>query len=1453
MGANEKRLSGQGKVLTEKRFDKLLEHSKEGIALLSCESNFLYAASSMQMLSGYSAKELIGSNFFNLVLPGDLSYVKKTMISVAANPSLAIQLNPIRIRHKNGSSRWIDGTLANELDDPIISGIVINIRDITEQKVAAEKIILTNRLHSFISQINKAVNQSSSRKTLLRKVCQIAIDVGKFTWATIDTKSDATKINSSIEFSATESNSCGKFVDIFLNNDLLNQVYQTGKATLLNSTSLNSLVENTGDIAHSENGTFVILPLKNSDHIIGTFNLYLSESIEFSANEIALLEEAASDLASALNILKDLKDKKNSVKALLKTKANLEAIVNSTSEGFILTDVDGVIMEFNANAQQSTHLFLNKQLAVGESFYDYMPTDRRNNYTEYFRQVLEGKTINFVHSTSNSWAIAIAPFYIQQEVVGYCLSFRDITEEKLAAEKLLESEIFNRSVLSSLSEQIAVIDKEGTVIAVNKAWDDFTAKSDNVVKNSAVGSNYFKVCRSAIDSGDLEVELTLKGILSIFNNKAKSFHMEYPCDSPTQKRWFILNVVPFGDDNTKVVISHQNITARKIAESNLHDTSIELTKSLAEYRKILDFSLDLICTINIDREFVMVSKACEQIIGYSPEELIGTNFINYVSELDREATSKTAEKIFNGSPFHYYENRCLHKNGKLVPMMWSINWDKEVGLLYCVGKDMSDKETFEIALQQERDQFYDMFLKAPSAVGLLKGKNHIYQMANPLYLKLVGQQNIVGKTVSEVIPEIVDQGFLSVLDHVYYTGQPYSDQEVLINININKDGMDIPTDYYISFLFQPYRGLNGNIEGVLFFMNDITEQVQSRKEIEKSEKRFKGIIENSSDMVTMMDLTGKIVYASPAVSKTFGYSPEELINMSFVDVIHPDDIEVTSNFIAEVLRRPSVPMQSPLIRERKKDGTYMWVEGILTNFLETEEIGSVVANFRDVTDRKTSETNLISTMIELEGERTRLVTAQKVSKTGSWETNLETFELTWSAEMHRIYGTNPETFKGTHAVFLSFVHPEDRAKVDDAFKKSLTKKHVSSSIEHKIVTVQGIQKYVQETWTISKNENDTFGAAIGTCQDITERKEAADKVKKSETKLKVAQQIAHVGSWEVDLSNNEHSWSDEFYRILGINKKIQPSSAAFYECIHPDDQIEAKVFMEAASVTTTNSSFTFRFIRKNGEIGYASSEWRFDYDSKEMPHYLYGILRDLTTEKTAEIERSKMISDIIQRNNDLEQFSYIVSHNLRAPVANIIGLTTELSDNSHTDDTKEILAEALRSDVKRLEGVIVDLNTILQTKREITQMKEPVILSKLVRDIKLSIKDLIQQDNISIKTNFTQIDKINTIKSYIQSIFYNLITNSIKYRRPNTDSHIEIRSHIDQNKLTLVFKDNGRGIDLVKKGDQVFGLYKRFHADTEGKGMGLYMVKTQVETLGGTISIISEVNIGTTFTIEFPF
>ena len=247
---------------------------------------------------------------------------------------------------------------------------------------------------------------------------------------------------------------------------------------------------------------------------------------------------------------------------------------------------------------------------------------------------------------------------------------------------------------------------------------------------------------------------------------------------------------------------------------------------------------------------------------------------------------------------------------------------------------------------------------------------------------------------------------------------------------------------------------------------------------------------------------------------------------------------------------------------------------------------------------------------------------------------------------------------------------------------------------------------------------------------------------------------------------------------------------------------------------------------------------------------LYG--RDITARKNAELERAKMNTDLIQRNKDLEQFSYIVSHNLRAPVANIIGLSAIAQDENLEPDMKKEVVEGLSLSVKKLDDVIIDLNNILQAKLEVSQKKEMVHFSKIANDIHLSIENLIKKEKAVLVRDFSEVDEMITVKSHLHSIFYNLISNSLKYRRPDVPLVIEIKSRKLKDKIELIFKDNGMGIDLEKEGDQVFGLYKRFHTESaEGKGMGLYMVKTQVETLGGKISISSEVNKGTEFKIEF--
>ena len=247
-----------------------------------------------------------------------------------------------------------------------------------------------------------------------------------------------------------------------------------------------------------------------------------------------------------------------------------------------------------------------------------------------------------------------------------------------------------------------------------------------------------------------------------------------------------------------------------------------------------------------------------------------------------------------------------------------------------------------------------------------------------------------------------------------------------------------------------------------------------------------------------------------------------------------------------------------------------------------------------------------------------------------------------------------------------------------------------------------------------------------------------------------------------------------------------------------------------------------------------------------------GIAEDITGQKEAETERSTITAELILRNQSLEKFTYIVSHNLRAPVANIMGLSDVLQIPSLVEEERVDMTAKLQTCSDKLNSVVIDLNNILQIDRKETRKKETIKLSEIVTDVELGFGGLVSKEGIKIKSDFSEINKVFTIKDYIYSVFFNLISNSIKFRRQDTKSEIHITSSMSNGHLQIVFKDNGLGIDLEKRSKDVFGLYKRFHLDIDGKGMGLFMVKAQVESLGGNISLLSQVNKGTEFKIEIP-
>lgn len=375
-------------------------------------------------------------------------------------------------------------------------------------------------------------------------------------------------------------------------------------------------------------------------------------------------------------------------------------------------------------------------------------------------------------------------------------------------------------------------------------------------------------------------------------------------------------------------------------------------------------------------------------------------------------------------------------------------------------------------------------------------------------------------------------------------------------------------------------------------------------------------------------------------------------------------------------------------------------------------------------------------------------------------------------------------------------------------------------------------------------------AILGSFQDITERKNAAIQLEHSEERNRslienISDSIILINDkWEVVYQ------SPSFIRNAGLTFENDRGKTAL-DIIHPDDvAYGSKIKEKATRAPGTAMPFQLRIFHKKGNFIWIEGTITNLLQNESVNAYVLNY-RDVTIRKLMELERFKILGEMLQRNRDLEQFAYIVSHNLRAPVANIIGIAEYLKDEDVDQDEKKQMNECLSESVSALDIVIKDLNTILQTKREISEKKEMIKFSEILNGVKLSIGTLIENDQVAFNSDFSEIDEIVTLKSYLHSIFYNLISNSIKYRQPEITPVIEIRSHLSENKIVLIFKDNGLGIDLEKRRKQVFGLYKRFHTHIEGKGMGLYMVKTQVETLDGKISIKSKIDKGTEFKIVF--
>jgi PAS domain S-box-containing protein len=361
--------------------------------------------------------------------------------------------------------------------------------------------------------------------------------------------------------------------------------------------------------------------------------------------------------------------------------------------------------------------------------------------------------------------------------------------------------------------------------------------------------------------------------------------------------------------------------------------------------------------------------------------------------------------------------------------------------------------------------------------------------------------------------------------------------------------------------------------------------------------------------------------------------------------------------------------------------------------------------------------------------------------------------------------------------------------------------------------------------------------------------EQAKKLIESEIEFKTLFEQAPVGIAKLDTKTGKFiEINKEYCHITGYTEE-ELKEMDFKQITFPDDLSNDLSNMEKL-INGFISEFSMekRYYNKSGKIVWVNLFVAQLWKNSDEPKNHIAIVEDITEKKEAEQSLKQSFDLVNEQNKRLLNFSYIVSHNLRAHSSNINSISSLLEETDSVKETKE-LTGLLKKVSESLNETMSNLNDVVNIQSNIHLTKEQLNLNNYIHS---TIDVLSEQINLKKGTINNLVEDDVMVKynpAYLESILLNFISNSLKYSHPDRTPIITLS--FDKMKNEMKISDNGLGIDLEKYGSSLFGMYKTFHQNKDAKGIGLFITKNQIEAMGGKISVESEPNVGTTFTVHF--
>ncbi len=359
--------------------------------------------------------------------------------------------------------------------------------------------------------------------------------------------------------------------------------------------------------------------------------------------------------------------------------------------------------------------------------------------------------------------------------------------------------------------------------------------------------------------------------------------------------------------------------------------------------------------------------------------------------------------------------------------------------------------------------------------------------------------------------------------------------------------------------------------------------------------------------------------------------------------------------------------------------------------------------------------------------------------------------------------------------------------------------------------------------------------------------------KSAEQRLELAIESAGLGIWDWNLVTRKFNYDPKWIKMLGYEIKDFPKSTNWIDLIHPEDHDLVEERMTALSEgRELSNNMAYRL--KTGQ-NYWTWVLAFckivSFDDTGKASHVLGTHLDIDVIKGKEIKLQELTKQLRKSNIELEKFAYIASHNLRAPLVNLISLTEMQAEENAPDGMRKEIDQKINYCVHQLNETLNDLIEIVACKSDDQIKKEVLDLENELNLILKSIESQVNNSGGKIACDFSECQKIYFPKRALNSILINLLTNSLKYKSDDRQLLISLKTVNKRDHTILYFSDNGLGIDMEKFGKKIFGLYQRYHPKIEGKGLGLYIIKSQIEALDGKIEVDSIPDVGTTFRIYF--